>query len=75
MEVGFFALAAGLCMGLAAVGVAFGQGSIAKQAMDSIAKQPEASGKIQGSMIIALAIMETALVLSFVIAIIIANKI
>ena len=69
------AIGAGLCMGFAAMGVAFGQGYLARSAMEGIARQPEASGKIQGSMIIAMAIMETALVLSFVISIILANKI
>ena len=69
------AIGAGLCMGFAAMGVAFGQGYLARGAMEGIARQPEASGKIQGSMIIAMAIMETALVLSFVISIILANKI
>ena len=71
---GFIAIGAGICMGLAALGVALGQGILANGAMNGMARQPESSGKIQGSMIIAMAIMETALVLAFVIAIMIVSK-
>ncbi|MDD6154193.1 MAG: ATP synthase F0 subunit C [Eubacteriales bacterium] len=71
---GLIAIGAGICMGLAALGVALGQGILANGAMNGMARQPESSGKIQGSMIIAMAIMETALVLAFVIAIMIVSK-
>jgi F-type H+-transporting ATPase subunit c len=64
------AMAAGISMGLAALGIAIGQGIIGSKAMESIARQPEAAGNIRTSMIVALAIMETIGVLTFVIAII-----
>ncbi|MGI6212031.1 MAG: ATP synthase F0 subunit C [Anaerovoracaceae bacterium] len=72
---GLIAIGAGLCMGLAALGVGLGQGHLANGAMSGISRQPEASGKITGAMIISMAIMETALVLAFVIALLITNKI
>jgi len=44
--------------GLAALGAGVGIGRIGGQAMDAIARQPEASSKIQGAMIIAAALVE-----------------
>ena len=68
------ALGAGICMLGAGLGIAFGQGSLAGKAMESMAKQPEAADKIRTAMIVAMAIMETIGVLSFVIAIIMTGK-
>ena len=68
------AMAAGLAMGLAALGIAIGQGLIGSKAMESIAKQPEAAGNIRTTMIVALAIMEPIGVLTFVIAIILTGS-
>ena len=68
------ALAAGIAMGLAALGIAIGQGIIGSKAMESIARQPEAAGNIRITMIVALAIMETIGVLTFVIAIILTGS-
>jgi F-type H+-transporting ATPase subunit c len=44
--------------GLAVVGAGLGIGKIGGSAMDAIARQPEASGKIQTAMIIAAALIE-----------------
>lgn len=44
--------------GLAAIGGGIGIGLLAKGALESIARQPEASGKIQVNMIIAAALIE-----------------
>lgn len=44
--------------GLAVLGVGLGIGRIGGSAMDAIARQPEASGKIQTAMIIAAALIE-----------------
>ena len=68
------ALAAGIAMGLAALGISIGQGMIGSKAMESIARQPEAAGNIRTTMIVALAIMETIGVLTFVIAIILTGS-
>ena len=44
--------------GLAVLGAGLGIGRIGGSAMDAIARQPEASGKIQKAMIIAAALIE-----------------
>ncbi len=51
-------IAAGLSIGLSAIGPGIGQGNAAGQAVEGIARQPEASGKIQTAMIIAAALIE-----------------
>ena len=72
---GIIAIAAGIAMGCAALGIGIGQGLMGSKAMESMGKQPEAAGNIRTSMIIAMAIMETIGVLTFVIAIVLAGKI
>ena len=49
---------AGIGAGLAAIGAGVGIGRIGGSAMDAIARQPEASGKIQTAMLIAAALIE-----------------
>ena len=44
--------------GLAVIGAGIGIGQIGGHAMDAIARQPEASGKIQTAMLIAAALIE-----------------
>jgi F-type H+-transporting ATPase subunit c len=44
--------------GLAVIGAGLGIGRVGGQAMDAIARQPEAGGKIQTAMIIAAALIE-----------------
>ena len=44
--------------GLIVIGASLGIGKIGGSAMDAIARQPEASGKIQTAMIIAAALIE-----------------
>lgn len=44
--------------GLIVVGAGLGIGRIGSSAMDAIARQPEASGKIQTAMLIAAALIE-----------------
>jgi F-type H+-transporting ATPase subunit c len=55
-----FALALGL--GIAAFGGAMGQGRAVAGAVDAVARQPEAGGRIQGMMIIGLALIETLVI-------------
>lgn len=71
---GIIAIGAGIVMGLAALGVGIGQGIVAGNALKSMARQPEITGKITTTMIVGMAIMETALVLAFVIAILLFGK-
>ncbi|KAI5005254.1 hypothetical protein ZWY2020_032497 [Hordeum vulgare] len=43
-------IAAGLAVGLASIGPGVGQGTAAGQAVEGIARQPEAEGKIRGTL-------------------------
>ena len=54
--------------GLAAIGAGIGIGRIGGSAMDAIARQPEAAGKIQTAMIIAAALIEGAALFAIVVA-------
>ena len=60
--------------GLAVIGAGLGIGKLASSAMDAIARQPEASGKIQGAMIIAAALIEGVALFGEVICIMLAMK-
>ena len=71
---GIIAIGAGIAVGLAALGIALGQGFGVGKAMEGISKQPEAAGNIRTTLIVGMAIMETMGVFSFVIAIIMALK-
>ena len=55
---GLIALGAGLGAGLVCIGSARGIGHLAGQAMEGIARQPEAGGRIGTNMIIAAALIE-----------------
>ena len=54
--------------GLAVIGAGLGIGRIGGSAMASIARQPEAGGKIQTAMIIAAALIEGAALFAIVVA-------
>ena len=56
--------------GLAVIGAGLGIGRIGGSAMDAIARQPEASSKIQLNMIIAAALIEGAALFAIVVALI-----
>ncbi len=54
--------------GLAVIGAGLGIGRIGGSAMDAIARQPEASSKIQMAMIISAALVEGAALFAIVVA-------
>jgi F-type H+-transporting ATPase subunit c len=58
LNAGLALLGAGLGTGLVALAAGFGIGKIGSSAMESIARQPEASGRVQLAMIIAAALIE-----------------
>jgi F-type H+-transporting ATPase subunit c len=62
------ALAAAIAIGVAAFGGAIGQGMTAKAALEGIARNPAAQGKIFVPMIIGLALIESLVLYAFVIA-------
>ncbi len=65
------AIAAGVCIGIAAFGCGLGQGRAGATALEGIARNPNASGKILVPLILTLALIESlciyALVISFTI--------
>jgi F-type H+-transporting ATPase subunit c len=65
---GDIAMAAGLAIGVAAAGGALGQGKAAAAALDGIARNPQASGKLFTPMIIGLALIESLVIYALVIA-------
>jgi F-type H+-transporting ATPase subunit c len=65
------AIAAGLAMGLGAIGPGLGIGVIGLGAMQAIGRNPEASGLIQTNMILFIAFAESIAIYALVIALII----
>ncbi len=63
-------VAAGICMGIGAIGPALGQGFIGGKACESIGKQPESAGLITRTMIVALAFVESSAIYALLIALI-----
>ena len=65
------AIGAGLCMGIGSIGPAMGEGKIVVQALEGMARQPEAASTLRTNMILGCAITETtgiyALLVSFLI--------
>ncbi len=70
----FAYLSSGLGAGLVTLGAAIGIGRIAANAMDGIARQPEATGKIQTAMIISAALIEGIALLSAVVCLLLNLK-
>jgi F-type H+-transporting ATPase subunit c len=62
LYLGMLALALGLGLPIAAFGGALAQGRAASSALEGIARQPEAAGRIQTAMIIALALIESLVI-------------
>ena len=65
---GLKALAAGLAIGVAAFGGAFGQGRTAAAALEGIARNPNAADKLFTPMILGLALIESLVIYALVIA-------
>jgi F-type H+-transporting ATPase subunit c len=61
-------IGAGLSIGLAAIGPGIGQGTAAGQAVEGIARQPEAENKIRGVLLLSLAFMEALTIYGLVVA-------
>ena len=62
------AVGAGLAIGLGVFGGATGQGKAAAAALEGISRNPGAAARIQTPMILGLALIESLVLLSFVIA-------
>ncbi len=64
-------LAAGIAIGLGAIGPGIGEGIIASKALEAIGRNPEAAGKITPLMFVTMAIAESTAIYALVIALII----
>ncbi len=71
---GLIALAAGLGLGLAALGGALGQARAAATALDGIARNPGAADKIRGPMILGLALIESLVIYALIIGFLLLGK-
>lgn len=74
MSNGLIAIAAAIAIAVSTIGPALGQGNATARAMEGIARQPEASGNIRTTLIIALAMMEALTIYGLLIAIMILGK-
>jgi len=73
-DAGIAIMGAGIGAGLVALGTGLGIGRIGGSATEAIARQPEASGKIQTAMIISAALIEGVALFGVVVCFLIANK-
>jgi len=71
----FFAMSAAFAIGIAALGGTLGQAIAANSALSGIARNPEASGKIFVPMILSLALIESLVLFSLLIALLLLGKI
>lgn len=67
------AIGAGLAM-LAALGAGLGMGLATGKAVEAVARQPEASGKINALLLLGCALAESTAIYAFVIALVLASK-
>lgn len=72
---GYYALGAALAIGLAALGGGIGQGRAAAAALEGIARNPGASGKIFVPMILGMALIESLVLFGLIISFILSGKI
>lgn len=72
---GWYAIAAALAIGLPALGGALGQGRAAAAALDGIARNPGASGKIFVPMILGMALIESLVLFGLLMAFVLSGNI
>jgi ATP synthase F0 subunit c len=61
-------IAASIAVGLSAIGPGLGQGIAAGYAVEGIARQPEAEGKIRGALLLSFAFIESLTIYGLVVA-------
>ena len=67
-NLGLVAIAAALAIGLAALGGSLGQGRAAAAALEGIARNPSAASKVLTPMILGLALIESLVLMAFLLA-------
>ena len=72
---GYYALGAGLAIAIAALGGALGQGRVGAAAMEGMARNPQAQKVLFIPLLIVLALIESFVIFSFAVAMILAGKI
>ena len=72
---GFIGLGAGLAMGLAVLGGAYGQGMAARAAYESISRNPQAAGALNAPFYVGMAFIESLVLFTLVIAFLLQGKI
>jgi len=72
---GLVAISAGVAIGLAALGGTLGQAKAVGSALDSIGRNPSASGQVFIPMILGLALIESLVIFAFVIAYFLLGKV
>ena len=65
------AIAAGIAVGVAAAGGAVGMGMATAKSAESIARQPEAEGKVRTTLMLGLVFIETAIIYALLVVILI----
>lgn len=68
---GYKALAAGIGIGLAALGGTIGMGLAVAKASESISRQPEADGKIRSAFMLGLVFIETVVIYALIVGILV----
>lgn len=74
-NLGWYAIAAALAIGLPALGGTLAQGRAAAAALDGIARNPGASGKIFVPMILGMALIESLVLFGLIMAFMLSGKI
>ena len=69
--IGLKAIAAGIAVGVAAAGGAVGMGLATAKSAESIARQPEAEGKVRTTLMLGLVFLETAIIYALLVVILI----
>jgi F-type H+-transporting ATPase subunit c len=64
-------IAAGICMGLGAIGSGIGEGYVGGRALEAMARNPKVSDKIFTNMIVAIALAESTAIYALVVSLII----
>ena len=75
METGLIAIATAIAIALSTLGPGIGQGIAASEAMEAIARQPEASKEIRSTLILSLGLMEALTIYGLLIAFMLIAKI
>lgn len=74
LTAGYALMGAGIGAGIVAIGAGIGIGRIGGQAMEGIARQPEAGGRIQTAMLIIAALIEVIALFGVVVCLLIATS-